>query len=1450
MKRNPDTKIASQAAPDSQAIDGVLLQFELAAKAGQQVAIADWLERYPELNRPALLEALLFAEWGLRRKRRDAYSMEEYLHRMQADRETIERAWREFHAADAHSLSYLTIDLAAGTADRNASAIPVSLGRFREVQRLGSGGMGMVFTAFDPERNTRVALKTIKHVGGEAVYRFKREFRALADIAHPNLCPLYELLMIDGVWFITMPYIEGLDLVRHVRSLAPAPPSSNADASPHSVLPPTKTDPSLAETEDQKQPSTLRGEFFLDPSERDVPAPQDNRSSNHRPHLSELCDERNVRDVFAQITRGMMALHQSGRLHRDLKPANVILDRDGHALVLDFGLVAEAPRHHPAEDETEAQTPREGLPHSNARAVPKDSLGTEIHVSELHMSQTIEGTPQYMAPEQAMGLADLTPACDWYALGVMLFEVLTGDRPFVGTRLEVVEQKKRYDAPHPDEKVAGIPSDLSDLCIRLLHRDPKMRPNGNEILQVMTGCSDAQAASGWLDQRLPFVGREHLLSDLDAVTQRVREGRPAIVRIHGRSGVGKSSIIQRFLDTFQHPRDLVLRGRCYEQESVPYKALDGIMDALSTVLAAMSPGSRRRYLPSNAAELARVFEVLQRIPEFSNEASQLPVSEPGELRRRAMTGFRELLSRLSKGYRILLSVDDFQWGDVESADILLDLFCQSDPPDVMLLISYRDEYESTSDCLIKWLKTEPRAAAATEILDMPIGPLTDDEAASLASELLPKDLEHRDAYLTAIVRESSGNPFFVIELALAAAQGRGLPMQTQGERQRILDEVLWNRIQELPSDAQQLLQTIAVAGQPTRMDVVYEASGFSIRDPKILTRLRIDRLVRSSGPNLTSELEAYHDRIRETVVSHLPAPVKLQHHRALAESLERKPGTDAETLAVHFLGAEMPERAGHYFAIAADKAAESLAFDHAAGLYRQALALLPLSPRESASMRARLGAALANAGRGEQAAIEYASAAESSHSVDQLDLKRKSAYQFCISGHVEKGKAAMQQLLQSVGLSMPESTASTIASLLWHRSALYWRGLRVDLRPEASVPKKLLEQVDLAWSAAAGVSMFELISGCRLATINLRLSLQAGEPRRLVRSLCWEAVQRINAGGAEVATGERMISMAEQIAKDLEDPYASTMIPFARGIGEFMQGNWAHSKAILDEAITQFAKTCLGVHWELGTARLFTLYAMYWHGELAEYHRRAESLHRNAVNYGDFYAELSLGTFDLPFLSLVADRPDDAEKWIDTYRNRLRLGRYSLQDMYVLMQSTNLQLYLGQPETAWSVVLSGWQELNRSMLLRGEHIRMACWELRARAAVACVAAGVDPARSRREALTAIRNLERESLQRFSSLPYLYRAGLAAADNRTDMAIALLRQGIRRASETDTRIYLHPAQWQLGNLLASSATDSEEGESLVSQANEWMQAEGVRNPQRFASLMVPGFHHPMHGASPA
>lgn len=1315
------------------------------------------------------------------------------------------------------------------------------MGRFTDVRQLGSGGMGTVFTAYDPERKTRVALKTIKNMDGNSLYMFKREFRSLTDLAHPNLCPLYELLSIDGQWFITMPFIEGTDLMSHLRRRVQRPVATGLPTGAGQTvdLPVVPAAGATAETIDvpdrsalgESAPAATQLHVAREIAPSETPARLSSADGGQRPQFADLCDESALREVFAQVTRGMAALHHAGRLHRDLKPGNVLVTADGHVQVLDFGLVAErgtqeTPGPAAAPSVCEAASPHD-LAQETMALLGSSSLGDGE-------GGKIIGTVAYMAPEQAAAAGDLQPACDWYALGVMLFEALTGHLPFEGSIYEILVRKQRQDAPAPATLAEGIPADLNRLCQSLLRRDPAERPTARNILQVLTGIEEDPAAAPAADPYLPFVGRQDLLQRLHEVARQVRNGQPAVVRVHGRSGAGKSLLAQRFLQAQQAARGLVLMGRCYEQESVPYKALDGLLDSLVRELRRLSPSERARCLPTHAAELTRVFPVLQRVPELAQATGDLEAAEAGEIRRRAQHGLRDLLDRLGRRFHLTVAIDDFQWGDTDSVEMLIDLLRGDAPPRLLLLVTYRDEYESRSDCLRDWLAAEPALHESTAVVDLPVGPLSSDEAAALAGQLLPEDHPDRSTLLAAIAREAGGNPLFVIELALSARQGRGLPQQIAGESQSLLDEVLWTRICELPTEVRRLLEVIAVAGHPTRLDVVYDAAGFSVRDPQLLNRLRIDRLVRSSGPQLDSELEAYHDRIRESVVAHLPAAARVQHHAGLAECLERSGTAEEERLAVHFLGAEVPDKAGRYFVLAADKAANALAFDHAVGLYRQALQLLTLPPPEAGALRTRLATALANAGRGEQAAIEFAAAARQVPPERQLDLQRQSAYQYCISGRVELGRAAIRELLQSVGLSMPQSAGATLASLLWQRARQWWRGLDFTPRPAADIDPQVLQQVDLAWSGAAGISMFDILSGTRLSSVTLQLALAAGEPQRIVRSLCWEAVQRINAGGRDVAMGERLINLAETINGSLNDPYPLTMVPFARGIGQFMKGEWRHSVRTLDEAVQTFSTRCRDVHWELGTARLFAHYALYWDGRVAELRRRVTEFHAAAVSRGDFYAELSVGTYDLPFLQMAADAPDEASRLLETYAGRLQLGRYSLQDMFVLMQRTNLALYRGDPATAWRLIHDGWRELRRSLLLLGEHIRMASWELRARAALACLASGHAPSTSRVEAERAIRRIEREQLPRFANLPLLFRAGLAAATGQTTDATRLLERAIA-VSPQSAPLFLPAARRQLGKLIGGTT-----GDELIADADRQMREEGVQAPARFTQMLAPGF----------
>ena len=154
-----------------------------------------------------------------------------------------------------------------------------------------------------------------------------------------------------------------------------------------------------------------------------------------------------LRAVLPGLAHGVCALHEAGRVHRDLGPANVLVDRRGRVVVLDLDL--DAAHRADADD-------------------------------------VVAGTAAYMAPEQGGHPGDATAACDWYAVGVMLFEALTSALPFAGTAQEVMVRKQTTSAPAPSF-VVDLPTaiDLDELCVKLLRRDPVQRADAREVLRVV-----------------------------------------------------------------------------------------------------------------------------------------------------------------------------------------------------------------------------------------------------------------------------------------------------------------------------------------------------------------------------------------------------------------------------------------------------------------------------------------------------------------------------------------------------------------------------------------------------------------------------------------------------------------------------------------------------------------------------------------------------------------------------------------------------------------------------------------------------------------------------------------------------------------------------------------------------------------------------------------------------
>src|SRR5262249_15836517 len=148
--------------------------------------------------------------------------------------------------------------------------------------------------------------------------------------------------------------------------------------------------------------------------------------------------------------------------------------------------------------------------------------------------------------------------------------------------------------------------------------------------------------------------------------QDMQAGRTVTVYVQGRSGMGKSTLIHYFLDELKKSSQniVMLTGRCYEQESVPYKALDTIIDALTQYLKRFPNLVVEALLPLDVLALARLFPVLHQVKAVAAaRRSVLEIQDPLELRRRAFNALRELLARLANKHSLILFIDDLQWGD-------------------------------------------------------------------------------------------------------------------------------------------------------------------------------------------------------------------------------------------------------------------------------------------------------------------------------------------------------------------------------------------------------------------------------------------------------------------------------------------------------------------------------------------------------------------------------------------------------------------------------------------------------------------------------------------------------------------------------------------------------------------------------------------------------------------
>jgi serine/threonine protein kinase/Cdc6-like AAA superfamily ATPase len=1239
--------------------------------------------------------------------------------------------------------------------------------RFRITRRLGQGGMGVVYEAFDRDKKIRVALKTLRNATADGLMRFKREFRAIADITHPNLVGLGELFEDQGNWFFTMELVTGVPFVEWVRP---------------------GWDPRLA-LQQRSTITAVQMPGVADDDTREVSDPIANAA-----RAFPMREDR-LRSALAQLVRGLSALHAAGKVHRDVKPSNVMVTSSGRVALLDFGVVSEV----------------EGTP----------------YVTE---AQTI-GTPAYMAPEQAAGVS-IGPEADFYALGAMLYEALVGRPPFIGRVADIVRRKQELMPTSPRELAKDCPEDLAELCIELLSVDPMARPNAAAILERLDATEPASGAptspATVASHAAPFVGRSHELEQLHIALAEVRRsGAPIAVFVDGESGLGKTALVRRFCDQVSEREGVVvLAGRCYERESVPYKAVDGVVDAIARWMQRLPRAEATALVPQKAALLLQVFPVLRRVDVLTEAPRPIhAVVDPLELRTRVFLALRELLARLAERRPVVIAIDDLQWADPDSIALLSELVRAPEAPALLVISTWRAMHADDA------VAVASRPSLPCETRDIRLTPLGTDESRDLVRMLVQHGGSETAALADAISREAQGHPMFIDELVRHAARGGAASAGTPAR----LEEALQARIDELDHGARRLLDLLAVAATPLEQEVAANALAMDLGTfGQHANLLRNAHLVRTNGTRGTDLVETYHDRVRAAAFERLRPEERLPLHHSLARALETSGGSDPEALATHLWAAGRIDDAAEHAGRAADQAMIALAFERAARLYRFAIDLNSEPATRARDWRIRLGEALAHTGRGSEAAHAFLAAVSGSTAADALDLKRRAAQQLLVSGHIAEGLETLKAVLESEGLSYPASPVRALAAVLWNRLRLTLRGLRFTPRDVSQVTGADLARIDVCWHVGLSLSTVDVIRGNAFQGRGLLLALAAGEPYRLALALAIEVgyVATTRPTGKKF---DRTLRLAREIAATVENPHALALVNGGAGIAALLRGDFAEALRLCDDSEAVFREQCTGVSWELGTAKLFAARALLHMGNIAEIQRRVPAAIKEARERGDLFAETSLRATVMPFVLLASDAAAEAEQEAADALSRWHPHGFQVQHYYQLVSQVSVDLYRGEIAKALARLDESWPKIRRSLLLRVHFIRLTLLDLRARVAVAAARnGGKDEPRHHAQATVDARRLAKAGMPWVRPLAIALRAGTEAR-RAPDVAAQLLADAVRGFDEAGLALHAAAADRRRGRIIGG-----DEGRALVANGEEFMKSQRISNFDRWTDMLLPGF----------
>jgi PAS domain S-box-containing protein len=576
------------------------------------------------------------------------------------------------------------------------------------------------------------------------------------------------------------------------------------------------------------------------------------------------------------ITATVGKVHQRNLVHKDIKPTNILINvATDEVRLTGFGIASRLAR--------ERQSP--------------------------HPPETIAGTLAYMAPEQTGRMnRSVDSRSDLYSLGVTFYQMLTGALPFAAAdAMEWVHCHLARRPVPPAERLKKIPGAVSAIVMRLLAKRAEDRYQTAAGLESdLRNCQTQWDAQRRIDDfslgehdtpdRLlipeKLYGRRREVETLLASFDRIfNGGAPELVLVSGYSGIGKSSVVNELQPVLVHPRGLFASGKFDQyKRDIPYSTLAQAFQSLIRPLLGKSEtdlapwrDALRKTLGPNVGLIVDLFPEMKLIV---GEAPPIPEVLPQDGQRRLQLVFRRFIDVFARPeHPLALFLDDLQWLDAATLDLLEDLLSRSDLRNLLLIGAYRDNEVTAAHPLMRKLEA---IRAAGRVQDIKLGPLTAEDLGELVADSLHCGLEQAAPLAELVHAKTEGNPFFVIQFlhALTDEELLGFDhaharwsfdlggIQAKGYTDNVV-EFLAGRLTRLPLETQGALGRLACLGSSADVATLSTVLGKSEEEVHAaLWEAACQHLVERRDRSY----KFVHDRVQEAAYTLIPEKSRAEAH--------------------------------------------------------------------------------------------------------------------------------------------------------------------------------------------------------------------------------------------------------------------------------------------------------------------------------------------------------------------------------------------------------------------------------------------------------------------------------------------------------------------------------------------------------------------------------------------